>query len=163
VLEQIFDGLLLHTGFSDEKVSLLLDTMLQSEQKRIILGTLRILSTRYLNDLGNCEAPTANRAIGAAVRVIERLVNNSDGRQASLVEWLTSYSGAGMGEAVGIRRAVFAVCGRNMELIARIFNDSLSQFGDELYIKHAPSLQQDGMYPIEHHLKHLLESDMQYS
>ncbi|KAG7135670.1 hypothetical protein HYQ46_008872 [Verticillium longisporum] len=60
-----------------------------------------------------------------------------------LVLWLTNSTGAGLGEAIGIRRAVVAVVGKDKECTSQVLEKSLSQFGDQLYIKHSPMLQQE--------------------
>ena len=60
------------------------------------------------------------------------------------MEWLTSSSAAGVGEEVGIRRAVLAVVAQEKEDICTVVEKSINQFGDQLYIKHSPMLQQEG-------------------
>jgi telomere length regulation protein len=118
--------------------------MVQSDQKRLLFGTLKILSNRYLNALGQGEGQAATQAISAAAKAISRITGNDSGRQELLREWLISSSGAGMGEAVGVRRATVAVFGQDRDLMLKVLTDSLNQFGDQLYIRHAPSLQQEG-------------------
>lgn len=61
-----------------------------------------------------------------------------------MLEWLTGSSAAGLGEGVGIRRAVLAVVSQHRDDIVAVLEKSLSQFGDQLYIKHSPLLQQEG-------------------
>lgn len=60
------------------------------------------------------------------------------------MEWLTGSSGAGLGEGVGIRRAAVAVIAQNKDDLVMVLEKSLGQFGDQLYIKHSPMLQQEG-------------------
>lgn len=62
------------------------------------------------------------------------------------MEWLTGSSEAGLGEGVGIRRAAVAVVSQDREDLVTVFEKSLSQFGDQLYIKHSPMLQQEGEF-----------------
>lgn len=61
-----------------------------------------------------------------------------------LVSWLTSSSGAGLGDGIAIRRAVVVVLSREKTDIETVLDKSLQQFGDQLYIKHTPTIQQDG-------------------
>ncbi|RAL66882.1 hypothetical protein DID88_007664 [Monilinia fructigena] len=51
--------------------------------------------------------------------------------------------GAGIGEGVAIRRAAIASLSKNKKDIETVLEKSLSQFGDMLYIRHAPILQQE--------------------
>ena len=65
-------------------------------------------------------------------------------RKGFVVAWLTSSSGAGIGWSIGIRRAVLAALAEDKESIITVLEKSLSQFGDQLYIRHSPILQQEG-------------------
>ena len=62
-----------------------------------------------------------------------------------LISWLTGSSGAAVGEGIAIRRAVVSVLAREKQDIESVLHKSLQQFGDKLYIKHTPTLQQDGI------------------
>jgi telomere length regulation protein len=145
VLEVIFEEWLIDSKFPDEDVNMFLKHMPQSDQKRLLHGTMKILSERYLNDLGRCESLEAAASISAAAKLITRLVGGDELRLGFLTSWLVASAGAGMGESVGIRRAAMAAYGQDRELMARILGDSLTQFGDQLYVKHAPMLQQEGV------------------
>lgn len=62
-----------------------------------------------------------------------------------LISWLTGSSGAGIGDSIAIRRAVVAVLSKDKTDIETVLDKILQQFGDQLYIKHTPTLQQDGI------------------
>ncbi|KAI2606686.1 telomere length regulation protein-domain-containing protein [Hypoxylon sp. NC1633] len=81
--------------------------------------------------------------IGAVSGALKVVVGNSETRKQSLISWLSGGSGAGIGEGCGIRRAAVAVFAEDKESMATILEKTLSQFGEQLYIKHAPLLQQD--------------------
>lgn len=83
--------------------------------------------------------------ISAAAGTIKSLVADDTKYLSHLVAWLTSANGAGLGDTIGIRRAVLAVLSSDRDSIATVFEKSLSQFGDYLYIRHTPVLQQEGM------------------
>lgn len=119
----------------------------QLEQKRVLYAVLRHLSESSLNKLGIADTPEASTIIGAAAGVVEKLVENETSRKNHLVVWLTGATGAGLGDAVGIRRAVLAVLAQDREAITTVLEKSLHQFGDELYIRHSPVLQQEGRGP----------------
>lgn len=82
--------------------------------------------------------------ISAAAGVIKSLVADDTKYLSHLVTWLTSANGAGLGDTICIRRAVLAVLSSDRDSIATVFEKSLSQFGDYLYIRHTPVLQQEG-------------------
>lgn len=115
----------------------------QLEQKRIIFAVLKHLSEAFLNSLEDTDL-SPNRTIFAAAGVVDKIVSNDESRKAHLVSWLTSSTGAGLGDGIGIRRAVLAALARDKECINLILEKSINQFGDQLYIKHSPILQQQG-------------------
>ena len=83
--------------------------------------------------------------VSAAARLINMVVNNQDFRKIQLISWLTSSSGAGIGEGIAIRRASVAALSGSKNDLEAIFEKSLQQFGDQLYIRHTPIMQQEGI------------------
>ncbi|GKT54774.1 telomere length regulation protein [Colletotrichum tofieldiae] len=114
----------------------------QLEQKRVIFAVLKYLSESFLNKLDDVGVLKPNVTISAVAGVIEKIVSNDESRKTHLVSWLTSSTGAGLGDGVGIRRAVLAALAQDRECAALVFEKSLHQFGDQLYIKHSPIMQQ---------------------
>ena len=57
---------------------------------------------------------------------------------------MTGLPGAGIGEPISIRRAAIAAVSHSKYDMEAILEKSMQQFGDQLYIKHTPSMQQDG-------------------
>jgi len=82
--------------------------------------------------------------ISASAALVTILLGNEESRTNHVVTWLTSSSGAGVGEGVAIRRAILAALVKNKSYIEIVLEKSLQQFGDQLYIKHTPAMQQDG-------------------
>ena len=74
------------------------------------------------------------------------VVNNQEFRKIQVVSWLTSSSGAGVGESIAIRRASVVALSVSKNDLEAIFEKSLQQFGDQLYIRHTPIMQQEGIY-----------------
>lgn len=101
------------------------------------------LSNRFLDRL-QPKDPSATSIISAAAGVIDSVIQGDRVRESHLIKWCSSSSGAGVGHGVGIRRAVLAALSKNKENIRTVLEKSVSQFGDELYIKHAAILQQNG-------------------
>ncbi|KAF3762602.1 hypothetical protein M406DRAFT_280743 [Cryphonectria parasitica EP155] len=127
----------------DESLQAIFNHLPYSQQRTILFGLLKSLSETYLNDLGACGAPSDESIISAAAGVVTNLVADEPKYRSHLITWLTTATGAGLGDAVGIRRAILAVLAPNQDDIITVFSKSLSQFGDYLYIRHTPVLQQE--------------------
>jgi hypothetical protein len=82
--------------------------------------------------------------VGAAAAYLKLIIGGSDDRKEYVMTWLNSLSGAGVGEPLGIRRAVLSVFSNSKHDMETIFESSLRQFGDQLYIRHAPTIHQEG-------------------
>jgi telomere length regulation protein len=121
-----------------------LDKLPQLEQRKALFSVLKLLSEDYLNRLGLCESDSDKLVISAAAGAINSIVGTDGNRKGHLVEWLTKSSGAGLGDGVAIRRAVLAVISQDREKTISVLEQSLAQFGDQLYIKYSPILQQEG-------------------
>lgn len=135
--------LLLGENAKPEGFRLLFDGLPNLDQRKVLLSVLNFLSGTYLNRLGRCDSPASGAIVGSAAAVIAAIVGNSDSKITHLTSWLTSSSGAGLGDGVGIRRAVIAVVAQSRDRIVGVLEKSISQFGDQLYIKHSPMLQQE--------------------
>ncbi|KAJ0168806.1 DNA replication checkpoint protein tel2 [Colletotrichum tanaceti] len=142
LMKQIVGDMLLGSEDSRKGFFKIFGHFSQLEQKRVIFAVLKHLSEVFLNQLNDAELLQPNTAISAAASVIEKVVSNDESRKAHLISWLTNSTGAGLGEGVGIRRAVLAALAQDRECVALVFDKSLHQFGDQLYIKHSPILQQ---------------------
>ncbi|KAH8891895.1 hypothetical protein GQ53DRAFT_746373 [Thozetella sp. PMI_491] len=124
--------------------SIFLDSMLPMEQRKVMFATLKLFSLSYLDRYGSCESDrSAPAAISSVAGAINAILGASTTRREHVVTWLTSSSGAGLGEGVGIRRAVLSVFAQDRAALSQVLDKSLNQFGDQLYIKHSPVLQQE--------------------
>ncbi|KAF6841477.1 telomere length regulation protein [Colletotrichum plurivorum] len=141
LMKQVIGDMLLGSDENRNAFVKLFGLFSQLEQKRIIFAVLKHLSEAFLNDLEDTDL-NPNRTISAAAGVVERIVSNDESRKTHLVSWLTSSTGAGLGDGIGIRRAVLAALARDRECMNLILEKSTNQFGDQLYIKHSPILQQ---------------------
>lgn len=83
--------------------------------------------------------------VSASAGLISVVLDRNSTRRSSLISWLTSSSGAGSGESVGIRRAAITALSDEKDDLETVLEKSIAQFGDQLYIKHTPILQQEGM------------------
>lgn len=109
-----------------------------------MFSILKLFSAEHLDRLGRCESEESKPRISAVAGALSSIVGTDGNAIRHLVDWATSSSGAGLGEGVAIRRAVLAVLSKQHSDTVAVLEKSLSQFGDQLYIKHAPMLQQEG-------------------
>lgn len=128
----------------------LLGKLSNVEQRNVIHSTLKLLSTDYLSASitteDNAEWWQSDASIvSAAASLVALLITQADNRKGHLISWLTTASGAGVGEGIAIRRVALASIAASKSDIESILDKCLSQFGDKLYIKHTPTLQQEGM------------------
>ncbi|KAK5990499.1 DNA replication checkpoint tel2-like protein [Cladobotryum mycophilum] len=136
----IIDGLLLSKG-SDPSTF----TRVYFNQSQSIKKTLSILLQRlsqHLNTLDMADS-ASNAAISGTAGLVYAITQNNDAIKGHLIDWCASSSGAGLGDNIGIRRAVLAVLAKDKEAITTVFEKGLSQFGDQLYIRHVAILQQN--------------------
>ena len=120
--------------------------MPQTEQRKVLYAVLKLFSAGHLDRLGRCKAEETKPLISAVAGSLNGILDSVENGKRHLVEWLTGSSGAGLGEGVGIRRAVMAVIAQEPDDLTTVLEKSLGQFGDQLYIKHSPMLQQEGQY-----------------
>ncbi|KAF8863444.1 hypothetical protein BDZ45DRAFT_615754 [Acephala macrosclerotiorum] len=150
--ENIVKELLVSLVLEDVKYQFHFEKLLGSlsniEQRNALYAILKLLSAEYLSAVVTTEdTPTwwqsDGSVVSAAAGLITLLVSKSDSRKAQLISWLTSSSGAGVGEGISIRRAALVVIAANKSDVESVLDKSLQQFGDKLYIKHTPTLQQE--------------------
>ncbi|KAG6307068.1 hypothetical protein E4U45_005684 [Claviceps purpurea] len=148
----------LSLGYADTIVTFLIDHLLLAQgvrrdlfaqvclhqpqaSKKVINLLLGYLSRKFLNHSELREA-VPNETVSAVAGVIDDVVQNDHTRVSHLVNWCCSTSGAGLGDSIGIRRAVLALLARDKETITLVLEKSINQFGDQLYIKHSAIMQQ---------------------
>ncbi|KAK4240795.1 telomere length regulation protein-domain-containing protein [Achaetomium macrosporum] len=143
LIKQLLSELLLNTQVGATKLGNLLGNLPQTEQRKVLFSVLKHFSADHLDRLGRCETEESKPLISAVAGAISAVLDPEGNGKRHLLEWLTGSSGAGLGEGVGIRRAVMAVISQNRDDLVTVLEKSLSQFGDQLYIKYSPVLQQE--------------------
>ncbi|KAH7180982.1 telomere length regulation protein-domain-containing protein [Fusarium sp. MPI-SDFR-AT-0072] len=135
------DGLLLSKRNS---ISIFIQLALGQHRtsKKVFHILLQHLSQKYLNRL-SLEDTHSDDKVSAVAGLLMEVALNDETRRDVLINWCASSSGAGVGDGVGIRRAVVATLARDREAITAVLEKSIAQFGDELYIRHSAMLQQD--------------------
>ncbi|GAP87319.1 putative telomere length regulation protein [Rosellinia necatrix] len=143
LVRELFYKLLLQDDAGKDNFSALVNSYPVPEQRKVLLILLKLLSDLYLNFIDDSEANEDYPAVWASAGVLQFIVANNDAQRNNLMDWLASASGAGVGESSGIRRAAVAALADHKESITTVLERSLGQFGDQLYIKHTPILQQE--------------------
>ncbi|KAF1731438.1 DNA replication checkpoint protein tel2 [Beauveria bassiana] len=110
--------------------------------KKVMQILLDYLAQRFLSSISIHEA-SENKIVSSVAGIINTLIQDDSTRRSFLVSWCTASSGAGLGDNIGIRRAVLAALATDKDTITSVLEKSLNQFGDQLYIKHAAILQQE--------------------
>lgn len=146
-INTLFTGLLLQDADTHAVFAKFLGFFPSLEQRKVVDLILKLLTDSYLVNVDNNATLADSPIMSAASDIVKFIIGNDEIRKNSLVSWLTSGSGAGIGEGCAIRRVVVSVFAEDKEFMATILERSLNQFGDQLYIKHAPILQQDGNFP----------------
>jgi telomere length regulation protein len=142
----------------------ILDSLPSYDQRTVLDGTLRALSKQYLTTSSATDTTEwwkdDSSSISAAAAYLKFIISDDETRKSQLVTWLTSSLGAGVGESIGIRRAAVATFSDSKSDLETILEKSLQQFGDQLYIRHSPSIQQEGrVLPLlPYHLSMLIFS-----
>jgi len=90
--------------------------------------------------------------VSSVAGLIDSLVGGDDDLRALVVEWLIGSQGGGIGEPMGIRRALIVILAKDAVTLKGLFEKSLQQFSNQLWIKHAPILQQEGLFDLSLHL-----------
>lgn len=127
---------------------LIIENLPVYEQRTVIFSSLRLLSNRYISQNIVMDEPdwwkTDSKLISAAAAYLNHVISGHDSRKEHLITWLTSLSGAGVGDVIGIRRTAVAVFSESKDDIETVVEKTLHHFGDELYVRHTPTLQQEG-------------------
>ncbi|KAL7909329.1 telomere length regulation domain-containing protein [Trichoderma velutinum] len=140
LVKTVIDGLLLQRGSNPKDFAKV--CFAQPHGARKTMNILLQHLAQQLNSL-DLDHPSSRGLISAVAGIIDAVIQGNDTLYNHLVTWCASSSGAGLGDAVGIRRAILAVVAQNKDGITTVFEKSLAQFGDQLYIKHAAILQQN--------------------
>ncbi|OAA67597.1 Telomere length regulation protein [Cordyceps fumosorosea ARSEF 2679] len=110
--------------------------------KKVMQILLDYLAHKFLNSVTIYDE-SDNKKVASVAGIINTLIEDDPAGKSFLISWCTSSSGAGLGDGIGIRRAVLASLAADKDAITAVLEKSLNQFGDQLYIKHMAILQQE--------------------
>lgn len=148
-IKKIVTSILLQHHEYPTQFERLLSSLPSFEQRNFIFSILRLASRDYLSSIITSEDDSRwwksdTSTVSAAAALIRLVIGKEESRKNHLMAWLTSSSGAGVGDGIAIRRAVIATLATDKNDIEIILDKSLRQFGDQLYIRHTPTMQQEG-------------------
>ncbi|TVY48994.1 DNA replication checkpoint protein [Lachnellula occidentalis] len=144
----LLKSLLLQSQGDSTRFTHLLSSLPSFEQRNVLYALLQIISKEHLSTTITTEADSSwwksdAKVVSGAAGLIKSLITNEESRKTQLLSWLTSSTGAGVGEGIAIRRAVVAALAEDKSDMETVLEKSLQQLGDQLYIKHAPTMQQE--------------------
>lgn len=144
-MEYLVEGLLLSPVEKDvELFEKIFGNLPQHDQKRLLMAILKYATNVFSSPEKSKDEASVVSAVAGLLRTIVKV---DEKRRGILVGWLTSVSGGAAGEHVGIRRAAVGVLTEYRDDITIVLEKTMALFGDNLYIKHAPLLQQEGKLP----------------
>lgn len=150
LVQEILSSLLLQEQEDWLRAQALIASLRVSDQRIIVLAALSWLSEKNLRSQTPLDHSLWWKSdvpiVSATTGFLVGLLAEDKSRQQCIVTWLSSLSGAGAGEGIAIRRAAVAALSPHQEDLELVFERSVGQFGDPLYIKHTPVLQQEGMF-----------------
>lgn len=149
----LIEVLAIQPGNDANGLKSLLENLPALDQKTFLYASLTLISRNYLSPIVTSHDDVRwwesdSSLVAATAKVITKIMGDGELRKDQLVSWLTSPSGAGIGEGIGIRRAAIAALAVDKEATEMTLDKSLSQFGDQLYIRHTPLMQQEGIIPF---------------
>ena len=165
IVQTAFSSLLAGDGSRLNIYGDLIKSGTANEQRNIIFSLIRILSRRLdpvdIDQLDNYERDRRKKLLAGAAALLSGLIRGNDRFRDLLIQWVTGTAAIGVGQGITIHRAVIAALAQDqrthlrllstldvntsVESMKEIFQRTLGQFGDRLYIKHTPILQQEGL------------------
>ncbi|CAK7208323.1 telomere binding protein [Sporothrix bragantina] len=143
VISSLVNDLFLGTGSNDIFLGRLLNHMPAHDQKKILFGTLKYAAETFLASTNADTAAVDASKVSAVAGLIKRVTDNSPLLQEQLSSWLLKDLAVGLIGGIGIRRAAIAVLSDDRKGMSDILEKSMSEFGDQLFVKHAPIIQQE--------------------
>ncbi|KAL1914049.1 telomere binding protein [Sporothrix stenoceras] len=143
VISSLVSDLILSGGESSQGIlSGLLEQLPTHEQKKILFGILKYAAETHFTSAPDT-ATIDSKTVSAVAGLVKRVADSSAVLQEQLTSWLLTNPAVGLMNGIGIRRAVVAVVAETPKSLTEILEKSISEFGDKLFIKHSPIIQQE--------------------
>ncbi|KAJ9668907.1 telomere binding protein [Coniosporium apollinis] len=145
IIEEIHVNLLFTRPSLLRDLRNVIEKLRTSDQQRFLQATLSMLDSKFLQtDRGDeDESPTQpSKAIGGSAALLRDFASDNGRLQDALVEWLTDDRSGG---STKLRRAALAALQTDEDRMQRVMERNMQQFGDPLFIKHTPIVQQEAI------------------
>lgn len=126
----------------------LLPKLAPHEQRQFLNSTISYISKQCLGLIPETKDELVLKpsgTISGAARFINDLISENGFLKDHIVSSLTSSAGSDMDGSLAVRRSVIAAISKDQERIQNLMERSIKLFGDQLYIRHTPTLQQEGI------------------
>ncbi|CAK7205911.1 telomere binding protein [Sporothrix eucalyptigena] len=143
VISALVSGLLLDSEADDGVLKRLLEHLLAHEQKKVLFGILKYAGETFFASISTDTAAVDASTVSAVAGLIKHVSGNSGLLHEQLKSWLLKDPAVGLIGGIGLRRAALAAVAEDAKGLADILDKSMSEFGDQLFIKHAPIIQQE--------------------
>lgn len=152
VIEQLIDDFLVKAKAKIEGLKHLIKKLKAHEQSKFLTSLMMLLS-RKLSTPGDSPFDTSSlkttpKSISGASAVLKELIAESETLKSVLTEIATGDLGSTFNISPALLRAVLATLSYDQDVLETVMEKSLNRFGDNLYIKHAPILQQEATAQI---------------
>ncbi|MCJ1402763.1 telomere binding protein [Xylographa trunciseda] len=138
VVQGVFSGVIAGESTNLAMLRVSLYNLASYEQKNVLYTVIRLVTEK---DSSSTQNPGF---VGGVAALIEALVTDKTHLQEALVDLLTGEYMNGSKVGMPSRRAVLAALSPHPDLVKKALQKLLHDFGDKLYIKHTPVLQQEG-------------------
>lgn len=146
IVEQLISDLLLRTK-AIERLKRLINDLKTHEQPKFLICLMSVLSRRLSKLEGSAfdlqSLKSTPKSIAGSVAVVKELISGNKILGSVLTDMATGDLGAAIINSPALLRAVLAVLSDDQDILETVMEKSLNRFGDNLYIKHAPILQQE--------------------
>ncbi|KAL1635545.1 telomere binding protein [Neofusicoccum ribis] len=117
------------------------------EQRQYLFSFLNILSKRILAgpQVHEKDPGVASKKSSSSAALLQAVTSSSDALKESLVAWLISPQSGNSSVSFATRRVAIATLQSDEDRMCKVMERSMEQFGDELFIKHTPILQQEAV------------------
>ncbi|CAK7267270.1 telomere binding protein [Sporothrix epigloea] len=143
IIATLVTDTLLDNKASENVLRRLLENLPAHEQKKILSGVLKFAGERFFASTSTETAAIDASTVSAVAGLIKSLAGGSLLFHEQLASWLLKDLAVGLAGGIGIRRAAVAVLSESPKRLSDILDKSMSEFGDQLFIKHAPLIQQE--------------------
>ncbi|KAJ4362832.1 telomere binding protein [Ascochyta clinopodiicola] len=151
-------------GYTDRLVACILDTSIEHdqvksfadligrmkafEQRKYFTAVIVCISKQFFQLEGNSREETpiaASPVISGAAYLLNSFIKTNDVLKDYLVSSLTRSTIPSIDDSLAIRRSAVAALAQDEDKLQTLFESSIKTFGDSVYVKHTPVLQQEAL------------------